>query len=41
MIYNPESLPADEQKIVNDWLKAVFDTQNEGIDDNILRSNNF
>ncbi|KDQ16801.1 hypothetical protein BOTBODRAFT_240711 [Botryobasidium botryosum FD-172 SS1] len=40
MVYGLDALPQEERKIVNDWLKAVFDSQSEGIDDQILRSTN-
>ncbi|KAG8696813.1 mediator complex subunit, partial [Ceratobasidium sp. 394] len=39
-VYNLVDLPDSERMLVNDWVKAAFDSNSFGIDDNILRSTN-
>ncbi|KAF8605118.1 hypothetical protein BDV93DRAFT_73650 [Ceratobasidium sp. AG-I] len=39
-VYNLADLTDAECTLVNDWIRAVFDSNSVGIDDNILRSTN-
>jgi hypothetical protein len=36
-VYNLVDLSDSERTLVNDWVKAAFDSNSFGIDDNILR----
>lgn len=36
-VYNLADLADTESTLVNDWVRAVFDSNSVGIDDNILR----
>ncbi|KAG8763507.1 mediator complex subunit [Ceratobasidium sp. 423] len=37
-VYNLSDLTEPERTLINDWVKAAFDSNSFGIDDNILRS---
>ncbi|KAH7345367.1 hypothetical protein B0J17DRAFT_38253 [Rhizoctonia solani] len=39
-VYNLSDLTESERTLINDWVKAAFDSNSFGIDDNILRSTN-